>query len=127
MYDFLFYFFYKLLKKWRADDPEGNAIGLVLVSISGQLFLLISSVNYIFGFNIAQAAFGKGSSKYVALPFVIALMVFVYRVYKTRKEKVYSKYAAQPEINTFGNALIVSCIIVVPFLLAIYLLNNAPK
>lgn len=127
MYDFIYYFFSKLFKKWRTDDPEGNAIGFVLASISGHLFLLISTVNYFFNFNVAQAAFGKGSSKYVALPFVIALMIIVYRIYKNRKEKVYSKYASQPEVVNLSNGIIALCIIVIPFLLSIYLLNHGPK
>lgn len=127
MYDFIYFFFSSLLKKWKADDPEGNAIGMVLVSISGQLFLLISAVNYFFAYNIAQAVFGKGSSKYVALPFVIALMVLVYRVYKTRKEKIYAKYVTEPEVVNAANGIVVFCLIVVPFLLAIYLLNHGSK
>ena len=124
MYDFLFYFFIRLFKRWKIDDPEGNAIGFVLVSISGQLFLVISSINYFFGYNIAQVAFGKGSSKYVALPFVIGLMALIYRIYKNRKEKVYAKYASLEDVNGTANTLIVFFVIVVPFFLAIYFLNN---
>jgi hypothetical protein len=124
MYDFLFYFFIRLFKRWKIDDPEGNAIGFVLVSISGQLFLVISSINYFFGYNIAQVAFGKGSSKYVALPFVIGLMALIYRIYKNRKEKVYAKYASLEDVNGTANSLIVFFVIVVPFFLAIYFLNN---
>jgi hypothetical protein len=124
MYDFLFYFFIRLFKRWKIDDPEGNAIGFVLVSISGQLFLVISSINYFFGYNIAQVAFGKGSSKYVALPFVIGLMTLIYRIYKNRKEKVYAKYASLEDVNGTANSLIVFFVVVVPFFLAIYFLNN---
>lgn len=122
MYDFLFYFFYKLLKKWGTVDPPDNAVTCVLFAILGHLLLLDAVVSYFFDFNIAQAAFGKGSSKYVALPFVIALMVFVYGTYKRRKEKVFEKYANSLEVNS-ANSFIVFCLVVVPYIVAIYLLK----
>lgn len=123
MYNFIYIIFYKLSERSKMSDPNDYAATIVTVTIGSQIFSILSFINYITGCNLLVKVFGTNMSKYSWLPGILLLMFVVQRFYKKNGNKVADRYKEKNIIKPV-NIFLVSCIIVIPFLSAIFFLNN---
>ena len=124
MYDFIFFFFYSVFKKLGTVDPKDNAASILLLGIFGHLFLVLTSINFFLGINMITKAFGENHSKYLWLPVIIFIMVLVYKIYKKRFEIIMEKYKDEGGFISVKNSMIITILMIAPYLAAIYFLNH---
>jgi hypothetical protein len=122
LYDFIFFFFFKLCERIKTVDPRDNAMTLTGLTIFFHIFFTLSIIAFITDVNMLASVFGKDHSKYFWLPFVLVFMIFIYRFFKRRADIILSKYGDK-KVLTLLNVFIVIGIMMGPFLLGIYLLN----
>lgn len=124
MYDYIFFFFYSIFNRLKTVDPKDNAATMLLLVVFGHLFLILTAINFFTHTNLLTAVYGENHNKYLWLPVIILIMVFVYKLYKKRFETIAEKYKDRINIVSVKNSIIVSSLMVGPYLLAIYFLNH---
>src|SRR5690625_5266873 len=120
MYNFVFWFFYKYFEWKDKDDSTFIPSAVVILTFTFHLILLFSLFRYFTDININLIPWGKdlsyGQIKYLGMPFVILLFILVWRFYYHNKAKIIiSMYECLKQFLIM-NILLISLIIVVPFI-----------
>ena len=124
MYDFIYYYFYKLIIK-RNPDAKFNAAALMFLIIGFHIafpFAILKKV-----FDLSYDSFGFSDTylinKLYMMPFGVAFLILTYYIFKRRFEKIERKYEGRKMV-TFWNTVIVFSIMLVPLIITIILLKK---
>jgi len=122
MYDFIYYYFYKLIIK-RNPDAKFVASAILFFIIDVHILLPLTIIRKLF--NVYFSAFSDSYliNKLYMMPFAIAFLILTHYIFKRRFEKIERKYEGQKMV-TFWNTVIVFSLLLVPLLTIINLLKK---
>jgi len=122
MYDFIYYYFYKLIIK-RNSDAKFNAAGLVSFTIFVHIVFPLSIVKKLFNLYFSGFSDTYLINKLYMMPFGLAFLILGHYVFKRRFEKIERKYEGRKMV-TFWNTVIVFSVMLVPLIISIILLKK---
>jgi len=121
MYDYIFIFCLQFNERVKSNDPRFYAASFMTLVIIFHLLLTFSILKY-FEF-IEIPTFLQFDNRYYYLPFAIALIFGVERIYTKRADKIIEKYKDK-RIDTFINGTIVFLLTFIPLIVAIGILKK---
>jgi hypothetical protein len=124
MYDFIYYYFYKLVLK-RNPDAKFIAAGLVWFTLVVHIFFPLSIIKKVFDLDYSSYGFSDSYviNKLYMMPIAIILMFATHFYYKKRFDEIENKYLGD-EMLTRKNTIIVFSIILIPLIIMIQLLKK---
>ena len=122
MYDFIYYYFYKLIIKHN-PDAKFVASAILFFIIDVHILLPLTIIRKLF--NVYFSAFSDSYliNKLYMMPFAIAFLILTHYVFKQRFDKIERKYEGRRMV-TFWNTVIVFSTMLVPLIITIILLKK---
>lgn len=121
MYDFIYYYFYKLIIK-RNPDPKLIAAEFVFFVLGVHILLLLTIIRKLFNVYFSGFSDSYVINKLYMMPFAIAFIILVHYIFKRRFDKIERKYEWR-NMLTFWNTVIVFSIMLIPLFAVIMLLQ----
>ena len=122
MYDFIYYYFYKLIIK-RNPDAKFNAAALVSFTIFVHIIFALSIIKKLFNVYFSGFSDVYLINKLYMMPFGLAFLILGHYVFKRRFDKIEAKYEGRKMV-TLWNTVIVFSIMLVPLIITIILLKK---
>jgi len=124
MYDFIYYYFYRLIIK-RNSDAKFNASVLMFLTIVIHTCFPLAIVKKAFDLSYSEFRFSDTYliNKWCMMPFGLAFLILVHYIFKKRFEKIERKYEGRKMV-TFWNTVIVFSTMLVPLIITIILLKK---
>ena len=122
MYDFIYYYFYKLIIK-RNPDAKFNAAALVSFTIFVHIIFALSIIKKLFNVYFSGFSDVYLINKLYMMPFGLAFLILGHYVFKRRFDKIEAKYEWRRMV-TFWNTVIVFSVMLVPLIISIILLKK---
>ena len=122
MYDFIYFYFYKLIIKHNPDAKfVASAILFFIIDVHiGLIFTLIEVFC-----DISYSSFSDSYliNKLYMMPFAIVFLILIHYVFKRRFDKIERKYEGRKMV-TFWNTVIAFSVMLVPLIITIILLKK---
>ena len=122
MYDFIYFYFYKLNIKYN-PDAKFNAAALMFLVIGFHIAFLLSIIKKLFNLYFSGFSDTYLINKLYMMPFGVAFLILTYYIFKRRFEKIERKYEGRKMV-TFWNTVIVFSTMLVPLIITIILLKK---
>jgi len=122
MYDFIYFYFYKLIIKYN-PDAKFNAAALMFLVIGFHIAFLLSIIKKLFNLYFSGFSDTYLINKLYMMPFGVAFLILTYYIFKRRFEKIERKYEGRKMV-TFWNTVIVFSTMLVPLIITIILLKK---
>ena len=122
MFDFIYYYFYKLIIK-RNSDAKFVASAILFFIIGIHILLPLTIIRKLFNVYFSGFSDSYLINKLYMMPFAIAFLILTHYIFKRRFEKIERKYEGRKMV-TFWNTVIVFSTMLVPLIITIILLKK---
>lgn len=124
MYNFIFYYFYKLTIKINSDAIF-NAAGMVFLTIIIHLAFSLSILKKVLNLSYTNFRFSDIYliNKIYMMPLGLVFLILIYKIFKKRFNKIQRKYEGR-RIVTLGNTIYIFLLMLVPLIISIILLKK---
>jgi len=122
MYDFIYYYFYKLIIK-RNSDAKFVASAILFFIIDVHIGLIFTLIEVFCDISYSSFSNSYLINKLYMMPFAIAFLILTHYVFKQRFDKIERKYEGRRMV-TFWNTVIVFSTMLVPLIITIILLKK---
>jgi hypothetical protein len=126
MYNFIFYFFYKLIEK-RNPDPNFGAASAVAFAQVIHVFMIIAVIKYFGDFSIPRFHEDYFLNKWINAPILLVWLIIAGWYYNKNFGKIIEKFRNKKkhEIYSYKYILLVIIAYLVPLLIGIKFINLA--
>ena len=122
MYDFIYYYFYKLIIK-RNPDAKFVASAILFFIIDVHIGLIFTLIEVFCDISYSSFSDSYLINKLYMMPFAIAFLILTHYVFKRRFDKIERKYEGRRMV-TFWNTVIAFSTMLVPLIITIILLKK---